>query len=181
VVCRSPRRYYRPPFSGPLAQRSELSAHNRLVPGSNPGGPTEFSPAMSRTSALLNPGLRAFEPSAGTTAGRKEPDLRLTPLNPAVQAGWLVPHLSDLIFNRVEGASVPVWFSAAQPESPRRPTQAESVRSQVSVTRTCGRQHLLDSLSHRAHRRSRLTLADPVHERGELGVSVALGHRRPIW
>src|SRR6185503_8778740 len=25
---------------GPLAQRLELPAHNRLVPGSNPGGPT---------------------------------------------------------------------------------------------------------------------------------------------
>ena len=31
---------------GPLAQRLELPAHNRLVPGSNPGGPT--SPAASR-------------------------------------------------------------------------------------------------------------------------------------
>src|SRR5215472_5833750 len=29
--------------AGPLAQRSELSAHNRLVPGSNPGGPTAFA------------------------------------------------------------------------------------------------------------------------------------------
>ena len=26
--------------AGPIAQRSELAAHNRLVPGSNPGGPT---------------------------------------------------------------------------------------------------------------------------------------------
>src|SRR4029079_19589398 len=25
---------------GPIAQRLELAAHNRLVPGSNPGGPT---------------------------------------------------------------------------------------------------------------------------------------------
>src|SRR3954470_12639987 len=27
---------------GPLAQRSELPAHNRLVPGSNPGGPIQI-------------------------------------------------------------------------------------------------------------------------------------------
>ena len=26
--------------NGPIAQRSEPPAHNRLVPGSNPGGPT---------------------------------------------------------------------------------------------------------------------------------------------
>src|SRR5713101_8468293 len=54
-------------------------AHNRLVPGSNPGGPTWFSPAMPRTSALLNPGLRDFEPSAGTRRGQTEPDFRLAP------------------------------------------------------------------------------------------------------
>src|SRR5262249_57676859 len=51
--------------SGPLAQRSELSAHNRLVPGSNPGGPKGVSPAMPWTSAPLNQRLRAFESSAG--------------------------------------------------------------------------------------------------------------------
>ena len=28
------------PFRGPIAQRSEQPAHNRTVPGSNPGGPT---------------------------------------------------------------------------------------------------------------------------------------------
>jgi hypothetical protein len=27
-------------LSGPIAQRSEPPAHNRKVPGSNPGGPT---------------------------------------------------------------------------------------------------------------------------------------------
>ncbi len=27
-------------FSGPIAQLVELPAHNRLVPGSSPGGPT---------------------------------------------------------------------------------------------------------------------------------------------
>ena len=27
-------------FSGPIAQLEELPAHNRLVPGSSPGGPT---------------------------------------------------------------------------------------------------------------------------------------------
>jgi|GEM_PF-2617829 hypothetical protein len=27
---------------GPIAQRSEPPAHNRSVPGSNPGGPTKF-------------------------------------------------------------------------------------------------------------------------------------------
>ena len=29
--------------AGPIAQRSELAAHNRLVPGSNPGGPTPLT------------------------------------------------------------------------------------------------------------------------------------------
>ena len=29
-----------PPARGPVAQRLELTAHNRLVPGSSPGGPT---------------------------------------------------------------------------------------------------------------------------------------------
>ena len=34
-------------FRGPIAQPgSELPAHNRLVPGSNPGGPIPFVPAM---------------------------------------------------------------------------------------------------------------------------------------
>lgn len=28
-------------ISGPIAQRSEQSTHNALVPGSNPGGPTK--------------------------------------------------------------------------------------------------------------------------------------------
>ncbi len=27
---------------GPIAQRLEQTAHNRLVPGSNPGGPTDM-------------------------------------------------------------------------------------------------------------------------------------------
>ena len=31
--------------SGPIAQRSEPPAHNRPVPGSNPGGPTSLRPA----------------------------------------------------------------------------------------------------------------------------------------
>ncbi len=30
-------------FSGPIAQLEELPAHNRLVPGSSPGGPTRGS------------------------------------------------------------------------------------------------------------------------------------------
>ena len=33
--------------AGPIAQRSELAAHNRLVPGSNPGGPT-LDPSRTR-------------------------------------------------------------------------------------------------------------------------------------
>ena len=32
-----------PHLAGPIAQRSELAAHNRLVPGSNPGGPTALT------------------------------------------------------------------------------------------------------------------------------------------
>ena len=32
-------------MAGPIAQRSELAAHNRSVPGSNPGGPTLQAPA----------------------------------------------------------------------------------------------------------------------------------------
>ncbi len=40
--CRFPSSLYTafPYKAGPIAQRSELAAHNRLVPGSNPGGPT---------------------------------------------------------------------------------------------------------------------------------------------
>ena len=34
--------------AGPIAQRSELAAHNRLVPGSNPGGPTRLAPPDRR-------------------------------------------------------------------------------------------------------------------------------------
>jgi hypothetical protein len=35
-------------FRGPIAQPgSELPAHNRLVPGSNPGGPIPFAAAAS--------------------------------------------------------------------------------------------------------------------------------------
>src|SRR5215469_8073655 len=58
---------------------SKSRAHNRLVPGSNPGGPTDVSPAMPWTSAPLNQRLRAFEPSAGTTGGQTERDFRLEP------------------------------------------------------------------------------------------------------
>jgi hypothetical protein len=38
---------------GPIAQRSEPPAHNRSVPGSNPGGPTIFSCAVELHFALL--------------------------------------------------------------------------------------------------------------------------------
>ena len=37
---------------GPIAQRSEPPAHNRSVPGSNPGGPTNFSCAVKLHFAL---------------------------------------------------------------------------------------------------------------------------------
>src|SRR5262245_7790443 len=33
---------------GPVAQRLERPAHNRLVPGSNPGGPISMSPDLER-------------------------------------------------------------------------------------------------------------------------------------
>ena len=33
---------------GPIAQRSEPPAHNRSVPGSNPGGPTKFIRSTER-------------------------------------------------------------------------------------------------------------------------------------
>ena len=33
---------------GPIAQRSEPPAHNRSVPGSNPGGPTKFFSATEQ-------------------------------------------------------------------------------------------------------------------------------------
>ena len=47
--CRFPPSLYTafPYKAGPIAQRSELAAHNRLVPGSNPGGPTLDSTATS--------------------------------------------------------------------------------------------------------------------------------------
>src|SRR6185369_10855567 len=47
--CRFPPSLYTafPYKAGPIAQRSELAAHNRLVPGSNPGGPTLDSTVTS--------------------------------------------------------------------------------------------------------------------------------------
>ncbi len=39
---------------GPIAQRSEPPAHNRSVPGSNPGGPTNFFSA-ERLHFMLKP------------------------------------------------------------------------------------------------------------------------------
>ena len=38
---------------GPIAQRSEPPAHNRSVPGSNPGGPTNLTKRTS-TRPLTN-------------------------------------------------------------------------------------------------------------------------------
>ena len=35
-------------FVGPIAQWLEQATHNRLVPGSNPGGPTKFRMATCR-------------------------------------------------------------------------------------------------------------------------------------
>jgi hypothetical protein len=41
---------------GPIAQPgSELPAHNRLVPGSNPGGPISFVPAQLSAGGLMIP------------------------------------------------------------------------------------------------------------------------------
>jgi hypothetical protein len=43
-------------FRGPIAQPgSELPAHNRLVPGSNPGGPILFVPAQLSAGRSYDP------------------------------------------------------------------------------------------------------------------------------
>src|SRR5215468_5422039 len=72
---------------GPLAQRSELSAHNRLVPGSNPGGPTRrtrsgiprasgtpenFSHAHARPEARGLRGARRDESTSAVRGRRQE-------------------------------------------------------------------------------------------------------------
>src|SRR5713226_10327215 len=56
---------------------SRFRAHNRVVPGSNPGGPNEFSPAMPRASAPLSRPPRASERIAGTRMGQTDRDFRL--------------------------------------------------------------------------------------------------------
>ena len=43
--------------SGSIAQWSEQSAHNRLVPGSSPGGPTSFIGSKDKTASLPGPPL----------------------------------------------------------------------------------------------------------------------------
>ena len=50
--------------AGPIAQRSELAAHNRLVPGSNPGGPT------------LDPWTRRRYVHTAMKRAAEEPELR---------------------------------------------------------------------------------------------------------
>ena len=45
AFCLLPSPQYSP--RGPIAQRLERPAHNRLVPGSNPGGPTQKFPVQS--------------------------------------------------------------------------------------------------------------------------------------
>ncbi len=51
--------------AGPIAQRSELAAHNRLVPGSNPGGPTLYP-----TDAVSIRETRAVKRHGGTGIAR---------------------------------------------------------------------------------------------------------------
>src|SRR5215217_6147038 len=42
--CGIPHEVALPTGCGPIAQRLERPAHNRWVPGSNPGGPTDMKP-----------------------------------------------------------------------------------------------------------------------------------------
>ncbi len=65
-------------FRGPIAQPgSELPAHNRLVPGSNPGGPIPFVPAtpfdgLCRGIIMTNKTLRdAHNFSGGTNCVKR--------------------------------------------------------------------------------------------------------------
>ncbi len=46
-------------FVGPIAQGSEQSAHNRKVPGSNPGGPTNKAMHLTRRYLLTRRDLDA--------------------------------------------------------------------------------------------------------------------------
>src|SRR5262245_9703107 len=48
---------------GPVAQWLELAAHNRLVPGSNPGGPTILLRTCRRFAGLAVPLARSRMPS----------------------------------------------------------------------------------------------------------------------
>src|SRR6187431_2326336 len=57
LLCVAAARRWRPSVAmlawrgGPLAQRLELPAHNRLVPGSNPGGPTNLRQTLAALAA----------------------------------------------------------------------------------------------------------------------------------
>lgn len=57
VQCTSVR-----PLPGPLAQRSELPAHNRLVVGSNPTGPTSRTRGPRTVSPVLGPRVFLHRP-----------------------------------------------------------------------------------------------------------------------
>ena len=86
---------------GPIAQRSEPPAHNRSVPGSNPGGPTtptegdgaRRDPRTQRLSTLRRTGTRRAQGSA------RNGESAMTTMCPARQRGFFLPipqHLYQL-------------------------------------------------------------------------------------
>ena len=66
---------------GPIAQRSEPPAHNRSVPGSNPGGPTISASRRDAENATI----------ATANEGR---DTRPPAVRPALRPGWIRETLS---------------------------------------------------------------------------------------
>ena len=63
------------PPCGPIAQLVELPAHNRLVPGSNPGGPTTTSPFITP-----QPALWKVTPPPPNSAQGRTPSYAVMPL-----------------------------------------------------------------------------------------------------
>ena len=78
------------PMMGPIAQRSEPPAHNRSVPGSNPGGPTtrtegEGAARTHRLSTLRRTGTRRAQWIARNGGSA------MASLCPALRRGFFLP------------------------------------------------------------------------------------------
>jgi hypothetical protein len=85
--------------SGPVAQWSEPAAHNRLVPGSSPGGPTNKIKYLMRTAddrdaVKTDPGyisgyILRISPKGDPGAAALAPQARSMPCQEFIAAPWL--------------------------------------------------------------------------------------------